>query len=145
MGRMCQLSQVLRVTSFQLMHLLKTAAVQPHACRHEECYWESLMATQAVHVHRLAHWTHLYFLLTHATTAFTSTVTNIIILTCTKSLWTQSYLFVFPPGSEWEVVLLHCRITAAPWHPVWAGGSSGCRSGPQSHPAMAQTSKWLLQ
>lgn len=49
------------------------------------------------------------------------------------------------PGAEWEVVLLHRRVSAATRHAVWARGRGGGRQSPQSHPAVAQTPQWLLQ
>lgn len=49
------------------------------------------------------------------------------------------------PGAEWEAVLLHRRVSAAPRHTVWARSSGGCWQGPQSHPAVAQTPQRLLQ
>lgn len=59
--------------------------------------------------------------------------------------WISFYLPSSLPGTEREVVLLHRCVSAAPWHTVWAGGSSGGRQGPQPHPAVAQTPQRLFQ
>lgn len=60
-------------------------------------------------------------------------------------LFSSFHVSLSLPGTERETVLLHRCVSAAPWHTVWAGSSGGCRQGPQSHPAVAQTPQRLLQ